>query len=247
MSIKEVDRADADNGEISGSVTVDNVDPIPVELSGPQVIEFPEIQDVNIVNVTPIDVNVDFPLDQTVSFDSAQEVLITNPDPIEVITSFPSNQDVTITNASPIQVDVDFPATQQVAFGSAQSVNSTKVLSAANANSRYRSAALESENAVRVTAGLLMGCYGIFDANADTGIYYLHFYNTAAVPLDGSTAILECVKINHVSGFDDEISFQEELGIVASTGISFALSSTQFLKTKVVGQDYLALTIAHRS
>lgn len=237
MSIKEVDRADADSGEVSGTVTVDNVDPIPVELSGPQVIEFPEIQDVNIVNVTPIDVNVDFPLDQTVSFDSAQEVLITNLDPIEVITSFPSNQDVTITNASPIEV----------AFGSAQSVNSTKVLSAANANSRYRSAALESENAVRVTAGLLMRCYGIFDANADTGIYYLHFYNTAAVPLDGSTAILECVKINHVSGFDDEISFQEELGIVASTGISFALSSTQFLKTKVVGQDYLALTIAHRS
>ena len=257
MAIQVVDRTGGGSGDAGGEVTIINADPIPVEFAAPPeiIVDFPPVQEVEfatpqqvtIENPAPIDVNITFPSNQdvTVTNVAAIDVEVTNFPATQSVT-FPSAQNVNVANAAPIPVTTTFPTTQQVAFASPPSVNSTPIIVSSNSNSFYRSSALESKAIVKASTGILMQCAGFFDSIADSGTYYLQFYNSAAVPVDGAVSILTVVKINHTSGYDDEIFFSFDLGMAASNGISFALSSTQFTKTEVLGQDYLALTIGYR-
>lgn len=108
-----------------------------------------------------------------------------------------------------------------------------------NALQTARTLALSTSQVVKASEGLLRLFSGRLDSTAPSATYYFQVYNSATVPVDGAlslnTANLLLVaptKIVHTSGTDNSIllDFTDAL-MYASSGISWALSSTEFTKT----------------
>lgn len=111
----------------------------------------------------------------------------------------------------------------------------------------YRSSALEGSGVVRNSAGVLLSCKGRLSRQASDGNYFLQVYDSATVPANGPVTLLFSVALEHISGFSTEINVEYPRGKAAANGISFCLSSTEFEKTAVVGQNYLALEFEHKA
>lgn len=110
----------------------------------------------------------------------------------------------------------------------------------------YTSGALEHQGVAHIGASLLAQAMGSIDPSEATGVYFLQFYNTAAVPADGVTPLLS-FPIDHttaqVSSFNVVIDDTDSAGDDRFTvGVSWCISSTQFTKT-AVASNKAALTI----
>lgn len=114
-------------------------------------------------------------------------------------------------------------------------VNQVYNVSATDGFSRDVSAALEASSVVSAAPALLGSGFLFIDETAATDIYYLQFFNSTTVPADAtaSTGVISPISINHTTGTPTKIdfSFLEENGIYFSTGIAWAISTTQFTKT----------------
>lgn len=101
--------------------------------------------------------------------------------------------------------------------------------------SRDISTALEPSSVTSAAPALLASGFIFIDDTAATDIYYLQFFNSTTVPADttASTGIISPIIINHTTGTPTKVdfSFLDENGIFFSTGIAWAISTTQFTKT----------------
>jgi len=106
------------------------------------------------------------------------------------------------------------------------------------------STALAAKLIVKATPGRIRSASGRVDATAPTGTYYIHLWDAADVPADATAvtaanSLMAPQKIVHTSGTDDTFSF-DLAQKVASSGITFGLSTTEF--TKTAAGAYLSLT-----
>lgn len=105
----------------------------------------------------------------------------------------------------------------------------------------YLAESLKLSDVVIASPSLFLRCTGRLDKDADTGDHFLQIYDSASVPADGAVTIIHCMKIEHINGYSDEIHIDYPRGKLAASGISYALSSSEFTKTEAVGQTFLAL------
>lgn len=111
----------------------------------------------------------------------------------------------------------------------------------------YRSPALEESALIKGSPGTLLSLRGRLDMQADSGQYFFQIYNNATVPADGAETILACGTIEHTSGFSSEFGLEYPRGKIFSTGISWAISSTEFTKTTPApAQPYAAIEAEYK-
>lgn len=110
----------------------------------------------------------------------------------------------------------------------------------------FMSPTLQISAVVKAAPGTLLSCNGRLDGQANTGQYFLQFYDSATVPSDGPVTILRCETIEHIQNYSTAIDFEYLRGKTASSGISFALSTTEFTKTLATGETYLSLEVEYK-
>lgn len=147
-------------------------------------------------------------------------------DPLPVLSTYldPSG------DAVPVTADTPLPVTGAI------------FASLASPIARF-STALEASHVIFNDPETLRRAAGRLDSTAATATYYVQCLNAAALPTNGAvTHLLAPIKIQHVLGLDDFWSFDEDIpvgGVLASHGVTIALSTTEF--TLTVGGAYLSI------
>lgn len=99
----------------------------------------------------------------------------------------------------------------------------------------FTSTALEGGRIVSAAPGTLVSLSARIDSTLASGTYYVQVHNAAAEPANGTSAfLLRPFKVVHVSGLDDDLSFDiPSKGVKANVGVYVCISSTEFTKTIV--------------
>jgi hypothetical protein len=97
----------------------------------------------------------------------------------------------------------------------------------------YNSSALEASAILKASGGTFRSLTAQVDATAPTGAYYvLLMSGSATVPVNGAVTILRALRVDHVNGVTDTVSFDEgDAGVAFSTGLTVCLSTTWPTKT----------------
>ena len=116
----------------------------------------------------------------------------------------------------------------------------------ADAYSVDQSGLLESSSVSKASSGNLFKFVARVDRSAPSQIFYLQLLNAASIPADGSvTHLFPPIKIDHTTGTDTNIDLDlAPAGLPASTGIVWALSTTEFAKTEA--GDYVSAVVLYK-
>lgn len=105
------------------------------------------------------------------------------------------------------------------------------------------SSALEASSVAKASAGNFYHSFGVIDATAPTGMYYVQFLDAASPPSDGAvTHLISPIPVNHTNGIDSSYEAGPFLfGVAAANGIVKVLSTT--LVTKTIAGSYMFGTV----